>query len=69
MLRTKIELERLRVWDEDHNLRELPENRFKKADLWPEMQIRTIWLIPTGWGVTLETTDVKVQEIKIECPF
>ena len=43
MLRTKINLEKVRCWDENHNSAKVPDSKFKHADVWPEMIIRTLW--------------------------
>ena len=70
MLRTKINLEKVRCWDEAHQQTKVPDSKFKHADLWPKMVIRTLWLIGSGsWGLTLEVTDVKYKENQMLCPF
>ena len=37
MLRTKINLEKVRCWDEAHQQTKVPDSKFKNADLWPKM--------------------------------
>ena len=34
MLRTKINLEKVRCWDEAHQQTKVPDSKFKNADLW-----------------------------------
>ena len=70
MLRTKINLEKVRCWDENHDPAKVPDSKFKHADVWPKMVIRTLWFIGSGsWGLTLEVTDLKLREILTACLF
>jgi hypothetical protein len=70
MLRTKINLEKVRCWDETHQQTKVPVSKFKNTDIWPKMLVRTLWIIGSGsWGLTLEVTDVKYKENQMLCPF
>ena len=70
MLRTKINLEKCSCWDETHQQTKTPDSKFKNADIWHEMLVRTIWIIGSGsWGLTLEVTDLKYKENQMLCPF
>jgi hypothetical protein len=70
MLRTKINLEKIRCWDETHQQTKVPDSKFKNADIWPKMLVRTLWIIGSGsWGLTLEVTDLKYKENQMLCPF
>ena len=69
MLRTKVNLEKCRCWNETHEIRELPQDRFRQAELWVKIAVRQLWYVSATWGLTLECTDVKIREQKIECPF
>ena len=70
MLRTKINLEKVRCWDENHTPTKVPDRKIKHADVWPKMIIRTLWFIGSGpWGLTLEVTDLKFRELLTACPF
>jgi len=40
MLRTKINLEKVRCWEENHTPAKVPESKFKHADVWPKMVIQ-----------------------------
>ena len=48
MLRTKINLEKVRCWDEAHQQTKIPDSKFKNADIWPKMLVRTHWIIGSG---------------------
>jgi hypothetical protein len=69
MLRTKVNLERARCWDEHHQPTKVPESKFKNAELWPKLTVRTLWFVNQTWGLTLEVTDIKFREVLLECPF
>ena len=70
MLRAKINSEKIRCWDENHTPAKVPDSKFKHADIWPKMIIRTLWFIGSGaWGLTLEVTDLKFREMLTACPF
>jgi hypothetical protein len=70
LLRTKINLERVKLWDEANNKRGVPDDKFRRADLWVKLRVGTVWVVPAGsWGLTLETLHVKVRERADECPF
>jgi hypothetical protein len=69
MLRTKVNLERVRCWNFDHQPAKVPESKFKNADLWPKLMVRTLWVVNQTWGLTLEVTDLKFREQQLECPF
>jgi hypothetical protein len=70
MLRTKVNLEKVRCWDEHHQPAKVPEGKFKNAELWAKLSVRTLWIIGSGsWGLTLEATDIKFREPVLECPF
>ena len=70
LLRTKINLEKVKLWDEANNKRGVPDDKFRRADLWVKLRIGTVWFVPAGsWGLTLECQHVKVRERADECPF
>ena len=69
MLRTKVSLDRVRCWDEHHQTAKVPDSRFKHAELWPKLTVRTLWCVNQSWGLTLEVTDLKFREHVLECPF
>ena len=69
MLRTKISLTSVRCWTEHHQPTQVPESKFKGAECWPKITIRTLWVVSQTWGLTLETTDLKFRELRLECPF
>ena len=70
MLRTKINLEKVRCWDENHQQTKVPESKFKHCELFPKLVVRTLWIIGSGsWGLTLEVTDLKFKENPCLCPF
>jgi hypothetical protein len=70
MLRTKINLEKVRCWDENHIQTKVPDSKFKHAECWPKIVVRTLWIIGSGsWGLTLEVTDLKFRENPCLCPF
>ena len=70
LLRTKINLEKVKLWDEANNKRGVPDDKFRRADLWVKLRVGTVWVVPAGsWGLTLETLHVKVRERADECPF
>jgi hypothetical protein len=69
MLRTKINLEKVRCWDDQHLQTKVPES-FKHAELWPKLVVRTLWVIGSGsWGLTLEVVDLKFKLNPCLCPF
>ena len=70
MLRTKINLEKIRCWDDTRQQTKVPDSKFKNADIWPKMLVRTLWIIGSGsWGLTLEVTDLIYKESQMLCPF
>ena len=70
MLRKKLNLEEVRCWDENHTPAKVPDSKFKYADVWPKMIIRTLWFIGSGsWGLTLDVTDIKFRGTLTACPF
>jgi hypothetical protein len=69
MLRTKVSLDKVRCWDEHHQQTKVPESKFKGAECWPKVIVRTLWVVSATWGLTLETTDIKFRELVLECPF
>jgi hypothetical protein len=70
MLRTKVNFDKVRCWDEQHQPAKVPESKFRHSQLWPKLVIRTLWIIGSGsWGLTLEVTDLKFREAVLECPF
>ena len=55
MLRTKINLEKVRCWDETHQHTRVPDTKLKNADLWPKMLVRTLldyrlWILGFNLG-------------------
>ena len=69
MLRTKINLEKVRCWDENHQQTKIPESKFKFAEIWPKLVVRTLWFVNSTWGLTLEIQDLKFKENPCICPF
>jgi hypothetical protein len=69
MLRTKVNLERVRCWNFDHEPTQVPDSKFKGAEIWPKITVRTLWVVNQTWGLTLEVTDLKFREVLLECPF
>ena len=69
LLRTKVNLEKVRVWEENHQPAKIPESNFKLAELWPKLVVRTLWGVSGRWGLTLEVTDLKFKETFVSCPF
>jgi hypothetical protein len=69
MLRTKVSLEKVRCWDAEHQQTKVPESKFKGAEIWPKLTVRTLWVVNQTWGLTLEATDLKFRELQLECPF
>ena len=70
LLRTKINLERVKLWDEANNKIGVPDDKFRRADLWVKLRVGNVWFVPAGsWGLTLECQHVKVRERADECPF
>ena len=69
MLRTKINLDTCRYWNSRNEPRDIPENRFKDADLWVKLQVKTLWISNSNFGLTLQISDIKIQEDETLCPF
>ena len=69
LLRTKVNLEKVRVWDEHHQSSKVPESKFKHAELWPKLVVRTLWSVNQTWGLTLEVTDLKFKETLMSLPL
>jgi len=69
MLRTKVNLDKVRCWDQENEKRNVPEAKFRNADLFVKIAIRNLWFVSATWGLTLEATDIKILEDNIECPF
>ena len=69
-LRTKIDLARVRVWDKDKILRPVPSNKFRGARVYPQIKIKHLWTMAHGFGLTVDTTDLMLEDEVIEyCPF
>ena len=70
MPKTKINLEKVRCWEESHTVVKVLDSKSKHADVWPKMIIRFLWFIGSGsWGLTLEATDLKFREMLTACPY
>ena len=69
LLRTKVDLAKVRVWDAQHAPTIVPETKFKYGDIFPKIVVRTLWVVNQTWGLTLECTDLKFIPNQIDCPF
>ena len=69
VLRTKVILEKVRVWDFNHQPAKIPESKFEHAELWPKVRCTVLWAVNGQWGLTLEVTDLKFKETLMSCPF
>jgi hypothetical protein len=69
LLRTKVNLDKVRCWDEHHQATKVPDSKFKHAQIWPFLAVRTLWVVSATWGLTLETTHLKFVDRRLECPF
>ncbi len=69
-MRCKVNLNKVRVWSTDHERREVPESMFRDCNLWPKIVVKSLWFMGTGaWGLTVECTDIMIDEDKAECPW
>jgi len=70
-VRTKINTSGHRVcscWDEDRNPRELPED-WLNAEYDVQVSLPQLWIMGSSFGLTMETTNLLVRPIEVECPF
>ena len=70
-VRTKINTSGHRVcscWDEDRNPRDLPED-WLNAEYDVQVSLPQLWIMGSSFGLTMETTNLLVRPIEIECPF
>ena len=51
LLRTKIDLAKVRVWDALHAPTTVAEDRSKHAALFPKLVVRSLWVVNATWGV------------------
>ncbi len=69
-VRTKVNLNKVRVWSTERARREVPERLFKDCNLWPKVVVKSLWLMGTGaWGLSLECIDIMIAEDQPECPW
>ena len=68
-LQTKIDLEKVRVWDMDRALTEVPQGKFKGCLATPLVKLKHVWFMNQNFGVVVETQDIQVQPPSITCPF
>ena len=71
LLRTKINTKgaaRARIWNAQGVETEPPEN-WKDALVKPKLHIRSLWIMGTTFGFTIECTDVQIVTPCRTCPF
>jgi len=70
-VKTKINTAGPRVcscWDEDRNHRDLPED-WLNAEYDVQVSLPQLWIMGSSFGLTMETTNLLVHPIEVECPF
>jgi hypothetical protein len=69
-VRTKLNLDSVKIWDNTRKLRDIPPDNFKNAKLSLNCTLKSLWLMPTNsWGAVVECTHILYDEPVIECPF
>ena len=69
-VRTKVNLDSVKVWDDARKLRDIPANNFKGSRLSLNCVLKSLWIMPTNsWGAVVEVQHILYNEIQIECPF
>ncbi len=69
-VRTKINLDSVKIWDSAHKLRDIPADNFKNAKISLNCTLKSLWIMPTNaWGPVLEVNHVLFDEPVVECPF
>ena len=67
-LKTKIDLERVRVWNLDKELIGVPPS-FKNCQATPLVKLKHVWFMNNGFGISVETIDIQIKPPIMNCPF
>ncbi len=67
-LKTKIDLERVRVWDMNKELINVPPS-FKNCKATPLVKLKHVWFMNNSFGISVETMDVQIEVPSVACPF
>ena len=69
-LRCKLDTEKVRCWTWEGAKIPLPESKGKGCQVCPRIQLQSLWFMsPLKWGGTWLATDLRIQELCIECPW
>jgi hypothetical protein len=68
-LRCKIDTEKCRFWSWESARIQLPDSKGKGCLVCPRIQLQSLWFMSPKWGATFLTTDLRIQEPCIECPW
>jgi hypothetical protein len=68
-LRAKLDVEKCRCWNFDGAKIQLPESKGKGCQICPRLQLMSIWFMSPKWGATFITTDMRIQEQIVQCPW
>ena len=69
-VRTKVNLDSVKVYDNSRKLRDIPDNNFRNAKLSLFCGIPSLWIMPTGaFGALVSVEAILYDEVVEECPF
>jgi hypothetical protein len=68
-LRSKIDVDKCRCWSWEGAKIALPESRCKGCQVCPKIQLQCLWFMAPRWGATFITTDLRIAEVVVECPW
>ena len=69
-VRAKLDTTKVRCWSWDGSRIQLPEDKAKGCLVQPKLVAKNIWFMaPSSWGVCWDTTDLRIQEPCVECPW
>jgi hypothetical protein len=69
-VRTKLNLDSVKIWDSARKLRDIPPDNFKNAKLSLNCILKSLWVMPTNsWGPVVEVQHILYDEPVVECPF
>jgi hypothetical protein len=68
-LRCKIDVEKCRCWSWEASRIPMPESKGKGCQVCPKIQLQSLWFMSPKWGATFLTTDLRIQEPCVECPW
>jgi hypothetical protein len=68
-VRAKIDIDKCRCWNFDGAKIPLPESKGNGCQVCPRIQLQSLWFMSPKWGAVFQTTDLRIQEPCVQCPW